>query len=112
MKRFSLLLTFMFIMTMTSIVSASSFSITNNTGVDIHELHVSPTHTEHWGKDLLDGHVFKAGESGTITWDSEEGSVWDLRVKDYEEKSLSWSELNLAGIKKITLDSDHRATLE
>jgi len=111
MKKITLLFTIMFVMALTGIAYAGSFTITNNTGSDIHELHVSPTHTDHWGSDLLDGHVFKTGESGTINWDSEGGSIWDIQVKDSQENPLSWSELNLSGIKTITLNSDHRAIL-
>lgn len=61
------------------------------------------------GKDTLDD-----GESVKITFDpKEEAPKWDLRVADKDGNAITWEDLNLLNIGKVTLHyADGKATAE
>jgi hypothetical protein len=90
------------------------FTLVNKTGVEIHNLHVSPADKESWGEDILGKDTLDDGESVHITFHpSEEAEKWDLRVADKAGTGITWEDLNLLKISKITLHyNDGKATAE
>jgi hypothetical protein len=80
------------------------FVLHNATGVEIHELYVSPTSTEDWEEDVLGVDTLPDGESVKITFeDREKRSKWDLKVVDSKGNSIEWEALNLLEISEVTL---------
>lgn len=80
------------------------FVLHNETGVEIHELYVSPTTTEDWEEDVLGVDTLPDGESVKITFeDREKRSKWDLKVVDSKGNSIEWEALNLLEISDVTL---------
>ena len=80
------------------------FVLHNETGVEIHELHVSPTTTEDWEEDVLGVDTLPDGESVKITFeDREKRSKWDLKVVDSKGNSIEWEALNILEISDVTL---------
>lgn len=90
------------------------FVLVNKTGVEIHNLHVSPSDKEEWGEDILGKDTLGDGESAEIKFSpKEDAEKWDLRVADQHGNSIEWSDLNLLKISKVTLRySDGKATAE
>jgi hypothetical protein len=91
------------------VVSAASageqdFTLHNNTGVEIHKLHISPHSSDEWGEDILGQDTLANGESVHIKFHrSETAAHWDLKVEDSEGHSIEWESLNLLEISEVTL---------
>jgi hypothetical protein len=80
------------------------FILDNETGVEIHELYVSPTTTDDWEEDVLGVDTLPAGDSVKITFDDRDKHVhWDLKVVDSKGNSIEWHDLNLIEISEVTL---------
>jgi len=80
------------------------FMLVNMTGVEIHELYVSPHTTDDWEEDILGQDTLPSGESLNITFSPREGAkLWDLKVVDGKGNSIEWERLNLLEISKLTL---------
>jgi hypothetical protein len=80
------------------------FVLHNATGVEIHELYVSPTTTDDWEEDVLGVDTLPDGESVKVTFeDREKRSKWDLKVVDSKGNSIEWEALNLLEISEVTL---------
>src|SRR5690348_16369412 len=98
----------------TTLAGDQDFVLINKTGVEIHNLHVSPSDKEEWGGDILGKDTLADGESAEIKFSpQEEAEKWDLRVADKEGNAIQWDDLNLMKISKITLHyNDGKATAE
>lgn len=94
------------------VAAAANFTLINKTGVDIHELNVSPAKSDDWGSDLLGKQVLGHNQQVTISINTSNGYVWDIQVRDSDGEGLVWDELNLKGITKITLDKSGTANLQ
>ena len=80
------------------------FVLHNETGVEIHELYLSPTTTDNWEEDVLGVDTLPAGESVKITFeDREHRAKWDLKVVDSKGNSIEWENLNLIEISDVSL---------
>ena len=80
------------------------FLLHNQTGVEIHSLHVSPHSTDDWEEDVLGKDTLPDGESVKITFDDRDKHVhWDLKVVDSKGNSIEWHDLNLIEISEVTL---------
>lgn len=80
------------------------FTLHNQTGVEIHNLHVSPHDQDEWGEDILGRDTLADGESVEITFSpKEKAAMWDLKVADSKGNSIEWENLNLMEISDVTL---------
>ncbi len=80
------------------------FTLVNQTGVEIHELYVSPHSSDDWEEDILGQDTLAHGDSVTIHFArSEKAKMWDLKVVDGKGNSIEWENLNLLEISKVTL---------
>jgi hypothetical protein len=80
------------------------FTLVNQTGVEIHELYVSPHSADDWQEDVLGVDTLPSGESVDITFSPKErAKLWDLKVVDGKGNSIEWESLNLLEISKVTL---------
>lgn len=112
MKRIIAVTTILLVLAFSSIASAASLVLTNHTGVDIHNLYFSPARENHWGSDILENHVLRAGDSTTIAWSDSEGHAWDIMVKDSDGNALYWQNLQLKDVTQILLDPSGTAHLK
>ncbi|MGI8820457.1 MAG: argininosuccinate lyase [Chthoniobacterales bacterium] len=104
----------LFAVTNNSLAGDQDFTLVNKTGVEIHNLHVSPADKDEWGEDILGQDTLADGESAEITFKAkEEAEKWDLKVADKSGNSIEWSDLNLLEISEVTLHyEDGKATAE
>ncbi|HEX8137787.1 MAG TPA: hypothetical protein VF544_09380 [Pyrinomonadaceae bacterium] len=83
---------------------AQDFTLENQTGVSINELYVSPHTSNDWEEDILGVDTLADGDSVDIHFDrSEKSALWDLKVVDKSGNSITWENLNLLKISKLTL---------
>ena len=80
------------------------FILHNATGVEIHELYVSPHDSDDWQDDVLGKDTLPDGESVKITFDDHEKAVkWDLKIVDGKGTSIEWENLDLTKIAEVTI---------
>jgi hypothetical protein len=80
------------------------FVLHNETGVEIHEVYVSPTTANDWEEDVLGVDTLPDGESIKVTFeDREKHAHWDMKVTDGKGNSIEWHDLNLVEISDVTL---------
>ena len=83
-----------------------TFTVHNATGVEIHELYVSPHSSNDWENDVLGRDTLPDGESVKITFndrEKEKNVKWDLKVTDGKGHSIEWENLDLTKIPELTL---------
>ncbi|MGB7926176.1 MAG: hypothetical protein WCF57_23245 [Pyrinomonadaceae bacterium] len=90
------------------------FTLLNRTGVEIHNLYVSPHDKDEWGEDILGRDTLADGQSVEITFNpKEKAALWDLKVTDSKGNSIEWESLNLMEISNVMLRyDDGKATAE
>lgn len=108
MKRvlFSVVATVVAVIMQTGSVRAGDqdFTVHNKTGVEIHELYVSPHSTNEWEEDVLGQDKLPDGEDLDITFSpKEDAELWDLKVVDGQGGSITWENLKLTEITDVTL---------
>lgn len=80
------------------------FTLHNQTGFEIHSLHVAPHSSDEWGEDILGKDTLDNGETLDIKFHrTEKAAHWDLRIEDKNGKSFTWESLNLIEISEVTL---------
>ena len=80
------------------------FVLHNGTGVEIHEVYVSPVTADDWEENVLGKDTLPNGDSVKITFDDrDKHSHWDLKVVDGKGNSIEWHDLNLVEIAEVTL---------
>jgi hypothetical protein len=85
-------------------VGKQDFILHNQTGVEIHEVYVSPVSSDDWEEDVLGKDTLPDGESVKITFNDREKHVhWDLKIVDGKGNSIEWHDLNLIEIEEVTL---------
>jgi hypothetical protein len=81
-----------------------TFAVHNATGVEIHELFVSPHSSNDWENDVLGRDTLPDGESVKIKFNDRQKNVkWDLKVTDGKGHSIEWESLDLSKITEVTL---------
>ena len=80
------------------------FTLVNKTGLEIHELYVSPANDDEWGEDVLGRDILENNQSVDITFARKEKScVWDLKIVDEDKDDVVWEDINLCKAEEITL---------
>ena len=80
------------------------FVLHNETGVEIHEVYVSPVTADDWEEDVLGKDTLPNGDRVKITFDDRDKHThWDLKVTDGKGNSIEWHDLNLVEIAEVTL---------
>ena len=83
------------------------FTLVNKTGVVIDQLHITPSKADTWGDDILGKDVLNDGEETDIVFHPKEDvCMWDLRIADKDENSITWEKIDLCKYAKITLHWD------
>ena len=80
------------------------FQLVNKTGVEIHELYVSPHDSSDWQEDVLGHETLADGETVKVTFDDrEKHDKWNLKVVDGKGNSIEWNNLELTKISELVL---------
>lgn len=87
-----------------TVAGDQDFVLANETGVVIDKVFVSPSDQNSWGEDVLGKDTLENEQSVEIKFSREESSEnWDLKVVDSEGTEITWQDLQLTKIRKVTL---------
>lgn len=94
--------------------AAQDFTLVNETGVEIDKVFISPHDKDDWEEDVLGKDTLPSGQSVDIKFHRDETAAeWDLKVEDKQGNAITWENLNLLKISKLTLHyKDGKATAE
>lgn len=88
----------------TAMAGVQDFTLHNETGVEIHEVYVSPSKVNDWEEDILGEDTLDDGESVEISFnDRANVAKWDVLVKDGDGTGIEWTGLKLTEITDVTL---------
>ena len=91
----------------TSSAAAQDFTLVNATGVEIDKVFISPHDSDDWEEDILGKDTLPSGQSVDIKFSRNETAAnWDLKVEDKEGNDITWENLDLLKISKLTLNYD------
>src|SRR5438132_11179513 len=80
------------------------FILHNQTGVEIHEVYVSPVSADDWQEDVLGKGTLPDGESVKITFNDREKHVhWDLKIVDGKGNRIKLPGSNLLESEELPL---------
>jgi len=80
------------------------FTVVNQTGIEIHELYVTPHDSDDWEDDILGQDTLPSGSEVDIHFSrKEKAASWDLRIVDGKGNSTEWEDLDLLTISRVTL---------
>lgn len=80
------------------------FTVLNKTGIEIHELYVTPHDSDDWEDDILGEDTLVNGAEVDIKFSrKEKAKLWDLKVVDADGNEVTWENLDLLEISKVTL---------
>jgi len=112
MKKSSLLASMLFAVAVLFAVAAApvalagdqDFTVVNQTGIEIHELYVTPHDSDDWEDDILGEDTLPNGSEVDIKCSrKEKAKLWDLKVVDADGNSVEWENLDLLDISEVTL---------
>ncbi len=91
-----------------SSAQALTFDVTNNTGVTLVDVFVTPAETGNWGNDILPGSLFENGMSITVTIPADYGStcMFDMKITDAVGGSVTFSGIDACKLVKLQINSD------
>lgn len=88
----------------TGFAGDQDFTLLNKTGIEIHRVYISPHSSDDWGDDVLGKDTLGDGESVDITFGKRTTAAhWDIKVEDEGGHSVTWENLNLKEISKVTI---------
>ena len=80
------------------------FQLVNKTGVEIHQLYISPHDVNDWQEDVLGREPLPDGESVKVSFDNRENrNKWDLKIVDGKGSSIEWEDLDLTKTSEVIL---------
>jgi len=80
------------------------FILRNQTGVEIHQLFLSPHSSDDWAQDVLGRDTLPDGEAVQINFDvRDKDDMWDLKVVDGKGASITWEKLDLTKVSDVTI---------
>lgn len=90
--------------------SKQDFKLVNSTGVEIHQVFITPHDANEWGEDILGRDILENGQECDIQFHpKEDACMWDLRITDKEGNAIEWENIDLCKWSKITLKYDGQA---
>jgi hypothetical protein len=91
-----------------SSAQALTFDVTNNTGVTLVDVFVTPAETGNWGNDILPGSLFENGMTITVTIPADYGTtcMFDMKITDAVGGNVTFSGIDACKLVKLQINSD------
>lgn len=103
------LLGFLFVGPVTdSNAQALGFYISNNTGITLSNIYVSPAESNKWGEDILPKDLFEDGSTVEVYIPAEFGEtcVFDIKITDLEGDAVIFTNVDACALHTLTLNGD------
>ncbi|MBE2255168.1 MAG: hypothetical protein IAE65_03135 [Ignavibacteria bacterium] len=83
-----------------------NFSMTNNTGMTLIDVYISPSESNDWGEDVIPKDMIADGETFNFTFTdvSPDKCVWDIKFNAEDGVEYFMKGVNLCEISTITLN--------
>jgi hypothetical protein len=87
---------------------SQDFSMTNNTGMTLIDVFISPSDSESWGSDVIPGDLILDGETFNFTFTdvSPEKCMWDIMFTAEDGVKYYMRHVNLCELTTITLTNN------
>lgn len=104
----SLFIAILFVFSANSHAQALTFQITNNTGVLLNNLYVTPSETTNWGKDILPNDMFEAGSTVTVSIPADYGTTcnFDIKITDVPGNYVYFKNVDACKLHTLTIHWD------
>lgn len=87
---------------------ALAFDITNNTGVMLNNIYVTPSETTNWGKDILPNDMFNDQTTVHVTIPADYGTTckFDIKITDVPGNSVTFTNVDACTLHTLTIHWD------
>ncbi len=80
------------------------FTLTNNAGLPLYALYLSPAESNEWGEDILGLDILEDGTKANISFAPDASAqLWDLRIEDQDGGFEVWKNIDLSVANEITI---------
>ncbi len=92
--------------------SASSqalyFFVTNNTGLTLNNIYVTPSETGNWGNDILPNDLFEASTSVRVDIPADYGATcaFDMKITDLAGNYITFKGMDACKLHTLILNAD------
>lgn len=95
----------LFLLNTDSQAQSQDFSMTNNTGMTLIDVYLSPTSSDNWGSDVIPGDLILDGETFNFTFTGfdKDNCLWDIKFTADDGNSYTMTGVDLCAITTITL---------
>lgn len=103
------MLVVMFLFAETSANSqALYFFVTNNTGVTLNNIYVTPAETNNWGNDILPNDLFENSTSVRVDIPADYGStcLFDMKITDLAGNYITFTGMDACKLHTLILNAD------
>ncbi|MCE1165479.1 MAG: hypothetical protein LWX07_08780 [Bacteroidetes bacterium] len=85
-----------------------TYQVTNNTGVTLVDVFVSPAEQNHWGNDILPNNLFENGSTITVTIPAEYGQtcMFDMKITDAAGGHITFTNIDACKLIALQINSD------
>jgi len=97
-----------FFTTSYSSAQALTFDVTNNTGVTLVDVFVTPSETANWGNDILPNSLFENGSTITVTIPETYGEtcMFDMKITDLEDGNITFTGIDACKLITLQINGD------
>ncbi|MCC6866410.1 MAG: hypothetical protein IT280_09670 [Ignavibacteria bacterium] len=84
------------------------FFVTNNTGVTLNNIYVTPNETTNWGTDILPNDLFENGSSVRVDIPADYGAtcLFDMKITDLEGNYITFTGMDACKLHTLILNAD------
>jgi hypothetical protein len=84
------------------------FFVTNNTGLTLNNIYVTPNETNNWGNDILPNDLFEASTSVRVDIPADYGStcLFDMKITDLAGNYITFTGMDACKLHTLILNAD------
>lgn len=84
------------------------FFVTNNTGVTLNNIYVTPAETGNWGNDILPNDLFENSTSVRVDIPADYGATcsFDMKITDLAGNSITFTGMDACRLHTLILNAD------
>ena len=91
-----------------SSAQALTFQVTNNTGVTLVDVFVSPAEANNWGNDILPNNLFENGSTINVNIPAEFGTscFFDMKITDAAGGHVTFTHIDACKLVSLQINGD------
>lgn len=91
-----------------SSAQALSFQVTNNTGVTLVDVFVSPAESNNWGNDILPNNLFENGSTINVNIPESFGTtcMFDMQITDGADGHITFTGIDACKLVALQINGD------